>query len=134
MKKGQELQELLRRVSKLHSKHATKQAEALLASAPPGSSSAALAKKRAQQLRSELFTFGGLELTRQVLNSFYNLPEVKLLLPEKVKQARKEAADAKTARVLLQTASEFLHDVLASKGRRSDDDRESTLLLIPLTS
>ena len=135
VKKGQELQELLRRVSKLHSKHKTKEAEALLALAPLGSSSATLAKKRAQQLRSELFTFGGLELTRQVLNSFLNLREVTLLLPEKVKTARQEAADAKTARVLLETASEFLHGVLASKGRRSDEDRNafwaSVVSLIP---
>ena len=95
----------------------------------------ALAKKRAQQLRGELFTFGGLELTRQVLDSFLNMSEVKLLLPEKVKKARKEAADAKTARALLEAASEFLHGVLASKGRRSDDDRNafwaSVVSLIP---
>ena len=135
VKKGQQLRELLRCVSKLHSKHKTKEAEQLLASAAPGSSSAALAKKRAQQLRGDLFTFGGLELTRQVLHSFLNMSEVKLLLPEKVKKARKEAADAKTARVLLETASEFLHSVLASKGRRSDDDRNafwaSVVSLIP---
>ena len=60
---------------------------------------------------------------------------MKLLLPDKVSKVRKAAADAKTARVLLETASEFLHGVLASKGRRSDDDRNafwaSVVSLIP---
>lgn len=136
VQKGQELRELLRCVSKLHSKHKTKEADELLASAATNSiSSEALAKKRAQQLRNELFTFGGLELTRHVLASFLDLSEVKLLLPERVKQARMDAADAKTARLLLEAASSFLHSVLASKGRRSDEDRNafwaSVVSLIP---
>ena len=70
-----------------------------------------------------------------MLNSFLNLREVKLLLPEKVKKARKEAADSKTARALLEAAADFLHGVLASKGRRSDEDRNafwaSVVSLIP---
>ena len=125
-RKGRELRELLRRVSKLHSAHKTKEAEAMLAAAAAGSGgSEPLTKKRAQQLRTELFTYGGLELTRGVLAQFFILPEVKLLLPEATRQAQQEVTDSKTARMLLQAASKFLHEVLHTKGRRSDEDRNA---------
>lgn len=69
-------------------------------------SSDTLVKKRAQQLRSELFTFGGLELTRSILAEFLKLCEVRLLLPETTRQAQKEMADSMTTRELLKAASE----------------------------
>ena len=122
-RKGRELRELRQRVSKLHSKHKTKRAEELLAEGSGGS--AALTKKRAQQLRSQLLTYGGLELTRGVMAQFLTLPEVKLLLPEATRQAQQEVTDSKTARMLLEAASKFLHEVLATKGRRSDEDRNA---------
>jgi len=52
--------ELLQRVSQLHSANKPKQAEQLLESAPAADSggSAALVHKRAQQLRTELFSYG----------------------------------------------------------------------------
>mmetsp|Transcript_25121 Transcript_25121/g.84672 ORF Transcript_25121/g.84672 Transcript_25121/m.84672 type:complete len:446 (+) Transcript_25121:833-2170(+) len=125
-RKGRELRELLKRVSKLHSAHKTKEAEQLLESAAEGSDgSRSLAVKRAQQLRRELFTYGGLELTRSTLAEFLNLCEVKLLLPERTRKARQEMTDSKTARELLEAASSFLHGVLGSKGRRSDEDRNA---------
>lgn len=80
-----------------------------------------LAKERAQQLRRELFTYGGLELTRQVLK-FLHLCEVLLLLPENTRQALQTATDAKTARDLLSSAATFIHSILKSKERRNDDD------------
>lgn len=127
MRKGQELRELLVRVSKLYSANKNKAAQELLASAAEGSSggSAALVDKRVQQLQSELFTYGGFELTKSLLSRFLNLPSIKMLLPESLRSAKREAAEAKTAVALLQAASRFLHGVLASKGRRTDESRNA---------
>ena len=96
-RKGRELKELLQKVTKLRSVRKIKEANSLLASAAPGKSSDALAKKRAQQLRSKLFSFGGIELTRSVLNKFLKQCEVRMLLPHLVKKAQREAAEAATA-------------------------------------
>ena len=105
MRKGRELRELLQRVSKLNTTHKRKEAEELLESAAADSGgSAALARKRSQQLRKELFTFGGLELTKSALMHFLHLPEVKLLLPESAKKAQQEVTDSKTARILLEVS------------------------------
>lgn len=128
MRKGRELRELLQQVVKLRSAHKMTESDLLLeaaAAADDSSVGEALVKKRAQQLRGELFTFGGLELTRAILAQFLSLPEVKLLLPEATRQAQQEAADSKTAIALLEAASKFLHEVLKSKGRRSDEDRNA---------
>ena len=124
MRKGRELRELLQQVVKLRSAHKMKESDLLLeaaAAADDSSVGEALVKKRAQQLRGELFTFGGLELTRAILAQFLSLPEVKLLLPEATRQAQQEAADSKTAIALLEAASKFLHEVLKSKGRRKNE-------------
>lgn len=126
IRKGKELRDLLRSASKLYSAHKNKEADDMVAGAVEGSSgSEALMKKRAQDLRSELFTYGGLELTRGILSQFLTLPEVKLLLPESTRQAQQEVTDSKTARALLDAASKFLHEVLKSKGRRNDNDRNA---------
>ena len=71
VRRGRELRELLQRVSQLHSANKPKQAEQLLESAPAADSggSAALVHKRAQQLRTELFSNGGLEVTRSILKT-----------------------------------------------------------------
>ena len=129
VRRGRELRELLQRVSQLHSANKPKQAEQLLESAAAADSggSAALVYKRAQQLRTELFSYGGLEVTRSILKQFefLSICEVKLILPESTKKAQQEVMDSKTARTLLEAASQFLHEVLNSKGRRSDDDRNA---------
>ena len=106
MRKGRELRELLQRVSKLYVAHKPKEAERLLEEATAADSgfSVALSKKRAQHLRAELFTYGGLELTKSVIMHFLHLPEVKLLLPESAKQAQQEVTDSKTARTLLEVS------------------------------
>lgn len=106
MRKGRELRELLQRVSKLYVAHKPKEAERLLEEATAADSgfSVALSKKRAQHLRAELFTYGGLELTKSVIMDFLHLPEVKLLLPESAKQAQQEVTDSKTARTLLEVS------------------------------
>ena len=71
VRRGRELRELLQRVSQLHSANKPKQAEQLLESAAAADSggSAALVHKRAQQLRTELFSNGGLEVTRSILKT-----------------------------------------------------------------
>ena len=75
MRKGQELRELLKRVSKLASVGKDKAAKELLESAAAGSGgSSALADKRVQQLQAELFTYGGLELTKSIVAKFLQLP------------------------------------------------------------
>lgn len=128
IRKGRELPKLIRQVNKLHSANRSKDAEQLIeAAATTGSSSvAALAKKRAQQLRGELFTYGGLELTRSILRELLKLFEVRLLLPESTRAAQKEAADSQQpARELLHAAARFIHEVLFSNGRRTDDHRNA---------
>lgn len=129
VRKGRELRELLREVSKLHSAGHRKEAAQLMEAAEAGSTSNqttdSLVKKRSQQLRSELFTYGGMELTRSILREFLKLSEVRLLLPEHTRQAQKEAADSQTARELLQAAARFIHEVLGTRGRRSDKDRNA---------
>ncbi len=71
VRRGHELRELLQRVSQLHTAHKPKEAEQLLESAAAADSggSAALVHKRAQQLRTELFSNGGLEVTRSILKT-----------------------------------------------------------------
>lgn len=126
IRKGRELRELLKQVSKLHSAHKVRDANALFDSALPGSDgSEAIVKKRAQQLRAELFTYGGLELTRRILADFLNLCEVRLILPEHTREAIQVAKDAKTAFELLGAAGNFIHRVIGSKGRRTDEDRNA---------
>ena len=71
VRRGHELRELLQRVSQLHTAHKPMEAEQLLESAAAADSggSAALVHKRAQQLRTELFSNGGLEVTRSILKT-----------------------------------------------------------------
>ena len=65
----------------------------------------ALVKKRAQEVRSLLFTFGAFNQTKAIAEQFLSLPDVSLVL-SKPKQSRKQVAmvrikgDALRARIL----------------------------------
>jgi hypothetical protein len=125
-RKGRQLSDLLDRVIKLRSNNQITEAERLLASAVPNSSAGSRTiTERARELREVLFSFGGLQLTKSALARFLEMPKVKLLLPDAVKQTQMEIANTKTATLMLETAVRFLHEVLAAKGRRSDDDRNA---------
>ena len=52
----------------------------------------ALVKKRAQEVRSLLFTFGGFNQTKAIAEQFLSLPDVSLVL-SKPTQSRKQVAD-----------------------------------------
>ena len=76
--------------------------------------------KRASHLAAKLFSFGSLELTRNVLDKFLGLRDVKQLLPEAVIRTRQEATDAKSAMELLATAKKFFTCLMKGSGRRTD--------------
>jgi len=105
---GPELREALQQAIKLQGRGKTKEAESVLqeASAARDSTSDALAKKRASELRDATFGFGNMELTKKAVAKFLEMPEVKRLLPEAVQQGQKEHVDLKTAKVLLNAARE----------------------------
>ena len=92
-----------------------------------------LARQRVRELRAATFSFGGLELTREIVRRFVDSPEVKPLLTEMVLQRRRDAVDGKTARVLIAAAKSFFTELLKAPrgagakrgGRRTDDDRNA---------
>jgi hypothetical protein len=68
---------------------------------------AELAKKRAQQMRTQFFSLGNWQLTADVLSRFLSTPEFKRLLPGSARQTRTKEADAKFAAELLAAAKRF---------------------------
>lgn len=68
---------------------------------------------------------GSSSRVRRILADFLNLCEVRLILPEHTREAIQVAKDAKTAFALLGAAGDFIHRVIGSKGRRSDEDRNA---------
>lgn len=137
---GKELHEQLLKVFRLRNRHKIKEADELFQSldnTPMEASAIAkedgLSRHRVRELRDCCFSLGGLSLTRRVLERFLNMPEVRMLLPEAVSQARQEAVDASTSKLLLETAKDFLTKIfkarLAGKekggGRRSDENRNA---------
>jgi hypothetical protein len=84
---------------------------------------AELAKKRAQQMRTQFFSLGNWQLTADVLNRFLNTPEVKRLLPGSARQTRCEQANAKFAAELLSAAERFCGEIVGTEdGRRTESD------------
>jgi len=115
-------------VAKLYSHDKTRQAKEAFRAIPEGKTMGARAiLGRADELRELLFTFGGLNTTRAVLEKFLSLSEVKRLLDEDFLKSRQELADAQTATAMLVAAKEFLtvmHQRVAG-GRRSDAERNA---------
>jgi len=83
---------------------------------------AELAKKRAQEMRTQFFSLGNWHLTASVLNRFLDTPEVQHLLPGSRRQIRADRNDAGTAGQLLAAAKSFFGDIMHSKGRRTETD------------
>lgn len=124
---GRELKQTLKEVCKLQSRDKMVAAAALLEEAAQrsGDASEALAKKRAGELQDLTFTFGDLKLTRNIISNFLELPLVKRLLPEELRKKQAENVDAGTAKILLEAARDFFNDIMATRGRRSDEDRNA---------
>lgn len=132
---GLEARDLLKEVMKLRGRHKVIDAKLLLDSGLAESrlaqsTSTATVKKRAQELRTTLFSFGGLSLTKGILAHFLNLPEVRLLLPDEFQKQQADATDAATARQLLSAAKTFINTILTKldgggthrRGRRKATD------------
>ena len=128
VQRGRELRGALQKVAKLYSHDKTRQAKEAFRAIPEGKTMGARAiLGRADELRELLFTFGGLNTTRAVLEKFLSLSEVKRLLDEDFFKSRQELADAQTATAMLVAAKEFLtvmHQRVAG-GRRSDAERNA---------
>jgi len=124
---GRELKQTLKEVCKLQSRDKVKAAAALLeaAAVDSGSASEALAKKRAAELQDLTFTFGDLTLTRAVISKFLELPLIKRLLPDELWKKQAEDVDSGPAKILLEAAREFFNDIMATRGRRTDEDRNA---------
>lgn len=129
---GRELREQLLKVARLRHKHKIKEADELFATLDntPNEAAAAaredgLAKQRVRELRDCFFAMGGKSLTERVLERFLNMPEVRQLLPDVVRQQREQAADAEASKLLLETAKVFLTKIFKARGRRSDEDRNA---------
>ena len=117
VRQGLELRDALKAISKLQQAHKVHEAEAQLAILRLSGDAAkdGLVKKRAQELRTLLFTFGSFNQTRAICEQFISLPEVSIALG-KPKQTRKQVADAQTGPVLLEMTKGFLNDILKAKG------------------
>ena len=83
-----------------------------------------LAKQRVRELRDVAFSFGDLSLTKEIVERFLNVPEVRVLL-SKESSGRKERVDAETAGVLLDTAKNFISKMFQTRGRLSDVNRNA---------
>lgn len=128
VRKGRELRDALSKVAKLYSHDKTAQARAAFESIPPGTMTGNRSiLGRAEELRTLLFTFGGLNLTRAVLDKFLSMPEVKRLLDKDYTKSREDLTDAKTATAMLQAAKRCLNVMheRAAGGRRTDAERNA---------
>ena len=131
---GRELYKQLQKVGRLsHDRKQTESAELLASLQPPPAPTdlraealeADMARKRARALRDFTFTFGGLSLTRQVMQRFLEIREVRMLLPEALQKRQRDADEAETASVLLSVAKDFFGSLMKAKGRRCDIQRNA---------
>eukprot|EP00966_Prymnesium_polylepis_P220221 5094633-Prymnesium_polylepis.1 len=116
--KGAELRALLREVSKLKQAHKVEAAREKLASAETGRAAGkSTIKARAGEMANVLFTAGGLETTRAVLDGFLRRTDVRQVLPEATAKTRAQAADAATARAMLEVAKAFFNQLMGRQRR-----------------
>lgn len=134
VKAGRELYAKLKQVGELSHDRKSKAAAEVLASLhpPPAPTDLAaearqggVARQRVLELRDFVFSFGGLSLTRQILARLLNMREIKLLLPDELQQRQRDADDGETAREVLRAAKSFFGEIMKSKGRRSDIQRNA---------
>jgi hypothetical protein len=125
---GRELREAIRNVAKLYGQKQATAAKAAMAAIAPGKSAAdRTVRLRSEEMRDLLFTFGGLNTTKDILNAFLNHGEVKRLMSDELLKSREEMSDAKTATALLEAAKRFLTEMhqRVAGGRRSDAERNA---------
>ena len=90
-----DLRDQLKAISKLRSKKQSQEVEEKLALLRAGDAvQESSVKKRAQEVRSLLFTFGGFNQTKAIAEQFLSLPEVSLVL-SKPKQTKKQVSSCK---------------------------------------
>ena len=129
---GRELRNLLLEVNRALRLGKTKLADAKLdaledtsaaadAKKRPGTS---IVSKRAAEIRDLVFKIGGLALTRRALDRFMSMPEVKQLLPHHLLLSGR---DARTGMLLLDCGRDFFTKLMATRGRRCDEDANAVL-------
>ena len=134
VKAGRALREQLQHVARLRAAYKTAQADEATAALAAANTDAdassqrkldSLSKRRATELRDELFSYGSMNLTQKVLIRFLDMPEVREVLPAEL---RKKHADSKSHEVrqkLIETAKSFIARVYKSAGRRTDINRNA---------
>ena len=134
---GQKLREQLREINRLRkqgdAEEAAERAAELDATATSSAEVEGLARQRVRELRATAFSFGGLELTRQIVQRFCDSPEVRPLLTAKVLERRRDAVDGAAAAEIIKAAKGFFTQLLKAPrgkeakrgGRRNDDDRNA---------
>ena len=138
MREGRKLREQLLEINRLHHQGSAAEASELassLESATPADPRKVdgLARQRVRELRDTAFSFGNLELTREVVRRFIYMPEVRPLLTVEVLERRRDEFDGETARALIKAANAFFGELLKAPrgegkkhgGRRTDDDRNA---------
>ena len=115
---GAKLRKLLQEVSHLRWADRNQAARERLESAATGKvAGRKTISNRSGEMADLLFKVGGLETTRAVLEQLLSRRDVKQLLPEATAKSRAEAADAKTARAMLEAAKAFFNQLMG-KSRR----------------
>lgn len=138
---GKKLREQLLELNRLRNrgkaKEAAELARSLEESTPPTATAASkldsLARQRVRELRDTAFSFGGLQLTRQILQRFFEMPEVRQLFTAELLQRHSDAVDGETGRLLIKAAKDFFCELLKAPrgdkatrgGRRTDEDRNA---------
>ena len=119
--KGAELRKLLREVSHLRWQDRNQAARERLEAAATGKvAGKKTISNRAGEMADVLFKVGGLETTRAVLDQLLSRNDVKQLLPQATAKMRAEAADAKTARAMLEAAKGFFNQLMG-KSRKWEE-------------
>ena len=134
---GRKLRDELLEVNRLRKHGGVEEAAELARSLEQETASAdkvdGLARKRVRELSDAAFSFGGLELTRQVVRRFCSLPEVRPLLTPEVLERQRDVADGETARQMIKAAKGFFSQLMKAPrgekskrgGRRTDDERNA---------
>lgn len=84
-----------------------------------------LAKQRVRGVRDTLFEIGNISLTKRVVRRFLDTPEVRLLLPDELRQRQRVAADDAVREELVEAARRFFGNHFKTRGGRSEEDRNA---------
>lgn len=122
-------------IARLFTAHKSQDAQArldaLLASGPSEEAEVevareeSLAKQRVRGVRDTLFEIGNISVTKRVVRRFLNIPEVRLLLPDELRQRQRVAADDAVREELVEAARRFFGNHFKTRGGRSEEDRNA---------